>query len=124
MPRYEDFREPRTNPGLRVASGLASHVKTVKATAGVVGAVLAMAGSYTAWILSEARAQGKDAGSAISEVKARVERVEAAQAQVNQALKEDLHEIQVDIRSLYKSNQTGTRSARLEAPLPVRDGGP
>lgn len=39
------------------------------------------------------------------------------------ALTEDLHEVQMDIRALYKVVQTGERSARLERPLPTPDGG-
>ncbi len=74
-----------------------------------------------AWrvVISEAKAQ-TDAGMA--PVVARVVVLEQQQQQV----RADVHEVQVDIRELYRVVQTGARSVRLETPAPSpapKDGG-
>lgn len=68
-------------------------------------------------LVGEARAQA-DAG--ISPVKSRVDQLEAEQKQV----RADVHEVQLDVRELYRVITTGRRSERLESPTPPRDGGP
>lgn len=44
-------------------------------------------------------------------------------AEEKRQLKADLHEVQMDIRALYRAMQTGERQPRLERPLPQVDGG-
>ena len=46
---------------------------------------------------------------------------QADSGQVHRELKEDLHEVQMDLRALYKAVMTGERQPRLEKPV---DGGP
>lgn len=49
-----------------------------------------------------------------------------AQEHATADLKGDVHELQLDVRELYRVIQTGARSARLEAPIPspiASDGG-
>ena len=70
-------------------------------------------------IISEARAQA-DAG--VQPIDRRVTILEQQQVQTRQ----DVHEVQVDIRSLYKAVMTGERQNRLEQPAPIpkpADGG-
>ncbi len=93
------------------------NVNDVKTTVAMV--VVAIGTVFAAYrvVLSEARAQS-DAG--VSVIERRVTNVEQKQAQQSA----DLHEVQVDIRELYRSMQTGRPSPRLEAPLPpAKDGG-
>lgn len=49
----------------------------------------------------------------------------AVEEQRYRQVKEDLHEVQMDIRALYRAVQTGRPQARLEEPLPPvsHDGG-
>lgn len=78
--------------------------------------VLAILGSFaTGYIhlVETARAEGD---ASVTPLTKRVDLVEQEQRH----LKDDMHEIQVDIRSLYKAWKTGQEQERLEAPL---DGG-
>lgn len=68
-------------------------------------------------LVGEARAQA-DAGTA--PIKARVEALEQEQRQV----RVDVHEVQLDVRELYRVIRDGRRSERLERPPPAQDGGP
>lgn len=80
----------------------------------VVVAVGTAFGAYRV-VLNDARAQ-TDAG--VGEVTRRIVAVEQEQGR----LKADIHEVQKDIRALYRTITTGQRSERLESP-PQRDGG-
>lgn len=83
----------------------------------VVLAILAgFLGGYRT-LLTEARAES-DAG--VKSLESRVNAVETEQKNV----RSDLHEVQLDIRELYRSQHEGRRSERLERPLPPPDGGP
>lgn len=83
--------------------------------------VLAILGGFLggyAHLVGEARAQA-DAGTA--PLKARVEVLEQEQKQV----RADVHEVQLDVRELYRVIRDGRRSERLEQPpAPATDGGP
>lgn len=91
-----------------------------KLTAAISGLSVAMA-LGTAWAVFhtlEARAQERvDAG--LAPMAKRVEVLEQDQRH----LREDVHEVQVDIRALYKAVTTGQRQERLEQPPPPKDGG-
>lgn len=50
----------------------------------------------------------------------RVEALEQEQRQV----RVDVHEVQLDVRELYRVIRDGRRSERLERPPPAQDGGP
>lgn len=63
-------------------------------------------------LLSEAKAQTVP-------LEKRVDTVEVEQKRV----RDDVHELQLDVRELYKTVTTGQRSARLEQPPPSPDGG-
>jgi len=86
----------------------------------IVVAVGTAFGAYRV-VLNEARAQ-TDAG--VEEVKGgqvrldqRLEMHLRESGQAHQQMKADLHEVQMDIRALYRSMQDGKRSPRLERPL-------
>lgn len=68
-------------------------------------------------LVGEARAQA-DAG--VMPLKARVDAIEAEQARV----RADVHEVQLDVRELYRALRDGRRSQRLETPPAPVDGGP
>lgn len=58
------------------------------------------------------------------EVSARLEQHLVEDAQAKRQAAADLHEVQADIRALYRAVQTGRPQPRLEKPLPSLDGGP
>lgn len=82
----------------------------------VVVAVGTAFGAYRV-VLGEALAQ-TDAGMA--PIKQRVDTLEQQQKE----LRSDVHEVQTDIRALYKAVMTGRPQERLERPPPSKDGGP
>ncbi len=92
----------------------------------LVGLAALWMGQYI--FVSQARAAAKEvADSGIEQMKSEVQAAKLRLDQVEQAQKEvksDLHEVQVDIRELYRSSRTGQKSERLEKPAPVKDGGP
>lgn len=90
--------------------------------AGIILAILGSFGSGLVTLEGRARAE-TDAGvrpiqAQLDAVSARVEKTER---DANN-LRADVHEVQADLRSLYKAVMTGERQPRLEVP-PV-DGGP
>ena len=85
--------------------------KTVGAI--VVGSLLTVFGAWRV-LLSEAKAQTQ---SEVSVIAARVTNLEQGRTQTQT----DVHEVQMDIRALYRAVMTGASQPRLEAP---RDGGP
>ena len=123
--------QPITRTGEHPATNL--DVKASELTVSVrnlIQSVLALAallsvffGGYFALITKVEAAT--DAGIAqlaprVSELENRAKRNEEAERR----LAADLHEVQLDVRELYKVIQTGARSARLEAPItPATDAG-
>jgi len=119
--------EPTTNPGATVnvsylraklheefkAKGRRDWFRDILIAVGAVGA------SVVAGILFvDNRVQAQtDAGVRVHE--SRIVALEQQQAQV----RTDVHEVQLDIRELYKVVQTGRRSSRLEQPVPMQDSG-
>lgn len=103
---------PVTNGELKRALSL-NDVKLVAVA--ITVAVGTAFGAYRV-VLGEAKAQ-TDAGVQVLE--RRLTTVEQRQQQ--QAA--DIHEVQVDIRALYRTITTGERSARLERPPAAVDGG-
>jgi hypothetical protein len=95
-----------------------------------VALVAVVAGTVTGWqvLTTQARAQ---AGEVSAEVSRRVQAIEDAGRRheaesdaTHAAIKADMHELQRDIRELYRVVRDPTRrSERLEAALP-KDGGP
>lgn len=84
--------------------------------------VAIIAGTVTAWqlLISEARAQA-DAGVLATarraqDLEERVKRHEIESAEVHSQIKEDLKEVQADIRALYKAVMTREPQERLERP--------
>ena len=57
-----------------------------------------------------------------AELEEKLRRHERESAEVHQAIKADVTEVQRDIRALYKAVMTGQRQERLE--VPAKDGGP
>lgn len=94
----------------------------------VVGGFGAVAASIRAVesVAAEKGAQAaKDAGALAADTRDELRRHVAESAQETAALKSDVHEVQMDIRALYRSQQTHQPSPRLERPPPPRkDGGP
>ena len=94
--------------------------------AALVAAILSgFLGGYV-HLLGEARAQS-DAG--VTPLSRRLDQLEAAHVshvkdagEAQRLVREQMHEVQMDIRALYRSQRTGERAPRLEKP-PV-DGGP
>lgn len=92
-----------------------------------VALVLAILGSFLGGyihLVGEARAQS-DAGTAplkveLADLAARQRRYEDENQRVHGEVRQELHEVQVDIRALYKAVMTGAPQPRLEAPA---DGG-
>lgn len=102
------------------------NVELVRTLAGsvVVGIAIAF-GAYWA-VLAKAEAQ-TDAGvkvvsDAHASTKERLAEHIRDSGTAHRQMREELHEVQMDIRALYRSIQTGRPSARLEAP-PLADGG-
>ncbi len=118
--RMEDFErrmaaEKARDLGQAAADALARRLWTI---AGAAVVLVAGTASVVAW-----GQHAIDAGVAgkLEPVEKRIATVEQGQ----QDLKSDLHEVQKDIRELYRVLPTKSRrSERLEQPLPALDGGP
>lgn len=90
----------------------------------LVGATL-----YGTNALAQAVDNHVDAGVAptarrAEEVSQRLEQHLLEDAAAKRQATQDLHEVQADIRALYRAVQTGRPQPRLERPLPALDGGP
>lgn len=101
--------------------------KETLVTLGALVAVLAGGGGFAAWVVGQAQAQTVTTMSSLKEEGAqrerRVELVERAvrehvtdEAQARRQTREDVHEVQLDVRALYKYMQTRQPQARLEQP--------
>lgn len=117
--------EPRKATGEHpVTAGELKHVVKIHDARVILSVVATIIGTTVgAWMLirSEARAEAK---VVTVEVTRRLDAVEQAQREhledsrrVHQQVREDLHEVQADIRDLYKTITTGRPSPRLERPL-------
>lgn len=60
----------------------------------------------------------------VEELREKLRQHEAESSEVHTATRADLHEIQADVRALYKALMTGAPQPRLEKPQPQPDGGP
>ena len=80
----------------------------------ILGAIVTPIGGFSVWLLREAKAQGADAGVRADSVRADFETHKKDSAQAHLQLKDDIHEVQGDIRALYKAVMTGARQERLE----------
>jgi hypothetical protein len=122
-----DPNDPRTITGVyRALDSKFKGEKVFNLVVAVIALVVSLGtliGGYN-HIISEARAQS-DAGLAavVPPLDKRVVILEQQQQQT----REDVHEVQTDIRALYKAVMTGARQDRLEQPAPPPkplDGGP
>lgn len=120
-----DEREPDTGsyPVVRADLRKALKANDFKVVVGI--AVVSIGTAFGAYrvILNDARAQ-TDAGVAVvvTPLGKRVDVLEQGQMQQ----RADTHELQVDIRELYRVVRDGRRSERLETPAPApvsKDGG-
>lgn len=121
-----------SSSGIRSAKPV-SVVTVVKEWAAVTTGVMVLLGGFAAFVLGTAHAQTAeivqavraDAGAAASKadvVARRLEQHEKESAAVHLEIRDDVHELQKDIRELYRVVRDGRRSERLEAP-PRQDGG-
>lgn len=113
--RHDTAEMPVTRGAMRQAFRINEIFTFLVAAMTAVGAVF---GAYKL-LLSEARAEA-DAGIAPVERRVQVLEQEAKQQ------REDTHEVQMDIRSLYRAVTTGKKQERLEKPPPPpapKDGG-
>jgi hypothetical protein len=115
----EPLDEPKTDPSIRVVkNAMRSELNWQGAKLTIATVVVAVGTAFGAYrvVLSEALAQ-TDAG--VAPVLKRVETLERDQKH----LSEDVHEVQQDIRSLYRAVMTGRPQERLENPPVTKDGG-
>lgn len=111
--------EPKTDPAIRIVKkSMRKELNWQGAKLTIMTSVVAVGTAFGAYrvVLSEAAAQ-TDAGVRVHE-----QRIVTLEQQQQQT-RTDLHEVQTDIRSLYKAVLTGQRQERLEKPLPAVDGG-
>lgn len=116
MPHVAELLE-QTDPKLRAYREEAEEregrmVRTAKATAVLVGLITAVVvplGGFAVWLLGEARAAGADAGR-------KLEEHQAESAQAHRQFREDVHEVQADVRAVYKAVMTRRPQPRLERP--------
>jgi len=89
------------------------------------GAVLVASGaSFAVWAQSKLDGGIAPVREELRQHVLEEERRHAAEEQQYRQVKEDLHEVQMDIRALYRAVQTGQPQPRLERPLPQPiDGG-
>jgi hypothetical protein len=120
--------EPRKATGEHpVTAGELKHVVKIHDARVILSVVATIIGTtVTAWMLvrSEARAEAK---VVTHEVTRRLDALESAHKEhledsrrVHALTRDDVHEVQTDIRDLYKTITTGRPSPRLERPI---DGG-
>ena len=113
--RTTTAEQPATSAELKQAEATISWRSLAQSVVALATLLGVFFGGYS-HIISEARAQ-TDAGlnqltPRIVELENRARRNE----EVAVRLSGDLHEVQLDVRELYRVIQTGARSARLEAP--------
>lgn len=113
---------PATNLEVKASEFTVSIRNLIQGMMGVAALLSMFFGGYFALITRVEAAT--DAGIAqlaprVTELENRAMRNEEAERR----LASDLHEVQLDVRELYKVIQTGARSPRLEAPLGPSDGG-
>lgn len=109
--------EDQTDPKLRAYREDAEEregrmIRTAKAMAVLVGLVTAVVvplGGFAVWVLGRAEAAGADAGRKLEEHK-------SESAQAHRQMREDTHEVQMDVRALYKALMTKKPQPRLERP--------
>lgn len=99
-----------------------------RVTLAVVVGVVAALGGFAAFVLSTAKARAEEvSGPTVLRVDALagdLERHKAEASQAHQQLRADMREVQLDVRALYRSGQSGERSQRLErGPTISADGG-
>lgn len=107
----------QTDPKLRAYRAEAEEregkmVRSAKATAvfvGLVAAIVVPLGGFAAWVLGRAEAAGEDAGR-------KLEAHKEESAQAHRQMRDDTHELQMDVRALYKALMTRQPQARLERP--------
>lgn len=115
------LRAIRVDMGTRIEGTEAMLLRRLKLVASVLGvgtAIIGLGAGGLAFLVRQARAE--DAGTQVHELRDQVQRNEADHAQVHLQMKQDTHEVQADIRSLYKAVMTGRPQPRLERPV---DGG-
>jgi hypothetical protein len=111
--------EPQTDPNIRVVkTAMRKELNLQGAKLTIATAVVAVSTAFGAYmfIMNQALAQ-TDAG--VGPVVKRVETLEQQQKE----LRGDVHEVQMDVRALYKAVMTGRPQERLEQPPAVKDGG-
>lgn len=119
--------EPLTNPRDAIERLRAQARKAARANSlnlGLVVAVCVALGGFSSWLLSETRAMAQTQTDAVRGRVAALEGGLEAHAldsgQVHRQIKEDLHEVQVDIRALSRQLATGHQPERLRR---MPDGG-
>lgn len=134
VPRdIDDGRDEPVTGAYPATRAYARHVGRMSVLKALVAAVVAIVSSTAGavlWVQHLAAKQARD------EVEIRVGPVEIRVGGVEQRMTAveqwrgfttgDMHEVQLDVRELYRVGRTKERSARLEEPLPLvsaRDGG-
>jgi hypothetical protein len=112
-PRHDTRDMPVTRGAMRKAFRI-NEVFTFLVAA--LTAIAAVFGAYKL-LLNEAAAAGERASGPL------IKRVETLE-QNDKQRSEDIHEVQTDIRALYKAVMTKQPQERLEKPAPAKDGGP
>lgn len=111
--------EPKTDPAIRIVKkSMRKELSWQGAKLTIATTVIAIGTAFGAYrvVLSEAAAQ-TDAGVRVHE-----QRIVTLEQQQKET-RSDLHELQMDIRELYRVMPRRHDSERLEKPLPAVDGG-
>lgn len=111
--------EPKTDPAIRIVKkSMRKELNWQGAKLTIATTVIAIGTAFGAYrvVLSEAAAQ-TDAGVRVHE-----QRIVTLEQQQKET-RSDLHELQMDIRELYRVMPRRHDSERLEKPLPAVDGG-
>lgn len=133
-PPGDDDLDPFADTPATITGVYRSVKHTINIRTVLVSAVALLVGVASLWtgqslFIDKAEAAGKaaaDAGIATvkGELAAMKEQMQGQQVRlenvekVQQNTQSDVHEVMVDVRALYRSQQTGERSARLERPAP------
>lgn len=119
QPPLPPLEEPKTDPAIRIVKkSMRKELSWQGAKLTIMTSVVAVGTAFGAYrvVLSEAAAQ-TDAGVRVHE-----QRITTLEQQQKET-RSDLHELQMDIRELYRVMPRRHDSERLEKPLPAVDGG-
>lgn len=116
--------EPVTGvfPATREYARHIGNLSLLKAVGGILAGAVISTATAVIWVGVVAKDKAHDVAEA------RVAPLEGRVTTIEQRLgftSNDIHEVQLDLRELYRVGRTKERSARLEEPLPLipRDGG-